>query len=463
MIRKHQRFFNSILVLLDSAMLLVAYGTAFYFKSETAALSDSQSLYLKSLIWIIPLLMTCYYLFDCYSPMRVRQFRKEALTILRAHILGVTFVQGIFYISKMYLFSREVLVVFSILSFLLLLMERYLVRLSLRQLRRHGYNLKHLLVVGTGPEAIDFSRKVRKHRDFGYSIIGFLGDADQILSGEIHSRPVLGGIERLGELLAAGMVDEVIAALPHSSGQRYPGLVDQCEHFGVRLRIIPDYRSYLPCRPVVEDFDGIPLLNVRNIPLDDPFNRWMKRFFDIFVALTVIILALPVLIAIAIGIKLTSPGPVLFCQERIGLGNRPFRMLKFRTMRVSDERTASSTWTTQDDDRKTKFGGFLRKSSLDELPQFINVLKGEMSVVGPRPERPFFVDKFRHTIPKYMVKHQVKPGITGWAQVHGWRGDTSITKRIECDIYYIEHWDIILDVKIMFMTVFKGLVNKNAY
>jgi Undecaprenyl-phosphate glucose phosphotransferase len=375
----------------------------------------------------------------------------------------VVIIFSVLFLNKHLEYSREVSLLFAFMGLFLILLERYVIRRTLRQLRRSGYNQKHMLIIGAGPVGMDFARKVRVHRDFGYNVIGFLDDDEEKQDNSIVGKPVLGGCAILTELLENQSVDEVVIALPLNAYDKYGSIVKECEKAGVRIRIIPDYNQFLSGSPQIEEFDGIPLLNVRKIPLDDPFNKFLKRLFDICVATIAIILTGPVMILITLGIKLTSSGPVFFRQERVGLNNRRFDMLKFRSMRVIDDMTAATTWTTVDDPRKTKFGAFLRKTSLDELPQFLNVLFGTMSVIGPRPERPFFVEQFKEEIPKYMVKHQVKPGITGWAQVNGWRGDTSIEKRIECDIYYIENWDLLFDVKIMFLTVFKGLVNRNAY
>jgi len=335
------------------------------------------------------------------------------------------------------------------------LVERYIVRSVMRFIRTKGYNLKHLLIIGAGPLGTDFANKVLIHRDFGYNVVGFLDDDLDKQNNIFAGKSVLGSCDRLPDLLDKNSFDEVVVALPLNADQKFSSIIYQCEKAGVRVRIIPDFNKYLPGNLKFEDFDGIPLLNTRYIPLDDPLNRFLKRALDFIVALSAIVVTSPIMTAIAIGIKLTSPGPVFFRQERIGLNNKHFNMLKFRSMRVQSDKTAATTWTTSDDPRKTKFGTFLRRTSLDELPQFFNVLAGNMS--------PFFVEQFREVIPKYMVKHQVKPGITGWAQINGWRGDTSIEKRIECDIYYIENWDFLFDIKIMFLTVFKGLINGNAY
>ncbi len=463
MIKKHQRFFNLILVVLDGVSLCLAYLCAYLLKWDDASVSQMDRIYFEVPLWMIPLLVVCYFFMEVYSPMRSRMFHKEMLLIIKAHLVGIIGVYSSLYLTRTYNFSREVLITFGLLGLLFMIVERFIVRRTLRYLRKMGYNQKHLLIIGAGKTGIDFAKSVRKHRDYGYSIVGFLDDDVSKHGTKIYWRPVLGGRELLPELIDMNRVDDVIVALPLAAYDKYRDIVEACEKGGVRIRIIPDYYGVLPRISKVEDFDGIPLLNIRHVPLDDPLNYFLKQWSDIVVSLLAIIFTAPLMFVIAVGIKLTSKGPVFFRQERIGLGNKPFMMLKFRSMRVADEVTASTVWTTENDPRKTPFGTFLRRTSLDELPQFLNVLRGDMSVVGPRPERPFFVRKFKGDIPKYMVKHQVKPGITGWAQVNGWRGDTSISKRIECDIYYIENWDLIFDVKIILMTIFKGLLNRHAY
>ena len=226
---------------------------------------------------------------------------------------------------------------------------------------------------------------------------------------------------------------------------------------------IPDYNNIIPTKPYTEDILGLPVINIRYVPLSNTFNALIKRSMDIAGAIVAIIVSSPVMLVLCMLIKLTSPGPLIYKQERVGLHNQTFRMYKFRSMEIQKESEEKKAWTVKNDPRVTGIGKFMRHTSLDELPQLFNILKGEMSLVGPRPERPFFVEKFREEIPRYMVKHQVRPGLTGWAQVNGYRGDTSIRKRIECDLYYIENWSVGFDIKIMFLTIFKGFINKNAY
>ena len=258
-------------------------------------------------------------------------------------------------------------------------------------------------------------------------------------------------------------MDEVAITLNLNEYHKLEQIVAICEKSGVHTKFVPDYYNFISTNPYTEDLDGLPVINIRNVPLTNTVNRMIKRLIDIIGSIVALILFSPIMLVVAILVKKSSPGPIFFAQERIGLGNRPFKMYKFRSMGVQDPKKEAKEWTTKNDARVTPVGRIIRKTSLDELPQFWNVLKGDMSLIGPRPERPLFVEKFKEEIPRYMIKHQVRPGITGWAQVNGFRGDTSIRSRIEHDLYYIENWSLGLDIKILFLTFFKGFVNKNAY
>lgn len=280
---------------------------------------------------------------------------------------------------------------------------------------------------------------------------------------EYRGYPVLGGIDKLVDVLLHKYFDLVVIALTSEDTDELGYILAQCEKAGVKSNVIPYYYKYVPTQPYMDDLDGLPVIDTRRVPLDNWFKSGLKRTFDILFASVAILLTSPIMLLSVIMIKLTSPGPVIFHQERVGLNRKQFMMYKFRSMHVQTDEEEREQWTTKNDPRKTKWGSFMRKTSIDELPQFFNVLKGDMSVVGPRPERPFFVEKFREEVPRYMIKHQVRPGITGWAQVNGLRGDTSIEERINHDLYYIENWTFSFDLQIIFLTVFKGLVNKNAY
>ena len=274
---------------------------------------------------------------------------------------------------------------------------------------------------------------------------------------------VIGTLEDLTYILEQNSLDEIAITLSLSEYEKLRHIVNLCEKTGVHTKFIPDYGNVIPTVPYTEDLLGMPVVHIRHVPLNGLLNATMKRVVDVFGASVAIILFSPIMLVVAITIKLTSPGPIIYCQERVGLHNRPFKMYKFRSMTVLDPNKEKMRWTTPGDSRVTPIGKIIRSTSIDETPQFFNVLFGDMSLVGPRPERPFFVEKFKEEIPRYMIKHQVRPGITGWAQVNGYRGDTSIIKRIEHDLYYIENWSLGFDFKILFLTAFKGFINKNAY
>ncbi len=284
---------------------------------------------------------------------------------------------------------------------------------------------------------------------------------DKVEAGtEYKGIRVLGTIDNLMVILPENKLDEIAITLSINEYARLEEIVNMCEKSGVHTKFIPDYNHIIPTKPYTEDLLGLPVINIRHVPLTNTINQMLKRAMDIVGAIFCLILFSPIMVCVAFLIKLTSPGPIIYSQERVGLHNRPFKMYKFRSMEVKEEKNG---WTKQNDPRVTPIGKIIRKFSIDEMPQFYNVLIGNMSLVGPRPERPFYVEKFREEIPRYMVKHQVRPGMTGWAQINGYRGDTSIRKRIDCDLYYIENWTMGLDIKILFLTLFKGFINKNAY
>ena len=274
---------------------------------------------------------------------------------------------------------------------------------------------------------------------------------------------VIGRIDSLKEYLDSNNFDEIAITLKIDEYSKLRDIVNICEKTGVHTQFIPDYNNIIPTRPYTEDLMGMPVINIRYVPLSNTFYSLIKRVMDVIISLTGILITSPLMVCIAVIIKTTSKGPLIYKQERVGLHNKSFMMYKFRSMRVQEAGEEKKAWTTKNDPRVTAVGKFIRRTSIDELPQLFNILKGDMSVVGPRPERPFFVEKFKEEIPRYMIKHQVRPGLTGWAQVNGYRGDTSIKKRIEYDLFYIENWTLGFDIKIMFLTIFKGLINKNAY
>ena len=384
-----------------------------------------------------------------------------------ANTVGILIVFAGFFLVLSYTeeaknFSRSMFAYFYIFNIVLEEVERLVVRGFLRSIRRRGYNQKHILLVGYSKAAEQYIDRIKQNPQWGYNIRGILDD--NIARGTVYKGvKVIGSIENLTFILPENKLDEIAITLGLEEYYKLEKIVSQCEKSGVHTKFIPDYGNIIPTRPYTEDLLGLPVINIRYVPLSNTFNAMVKRLMDIVGSIICIVIFSPVMLLSAILVKITSSGPLIFKQERVGLHNEKFMMYKFRTMYVQTEEEEKKGWTQKNDPRVTKVGGFLRKTSLDEFPQLFNVLKGDMSLVGPRPERPQYVEKFREEIPRYMIKHQVRPGMTGWAQVNGYRGDTSIRKRIEHDLYYIENWTLGLDIKILFLTVFKGFINKNAY
>ena len=384
-----------------------------------------------------------------------------------ANTIGILIVFAGFFLVLSYSedaknFSRSMFVYFYVLNIVFEEIERLFIRAFLRSIRRRGYNQKHILLVGYSKAAEQYIDRIKQNPQWGYDVQGILDD--NIARGTIYKGvKVIGSIGNLEYILPQNKLDEIAITLGLEEYYKLSKIVAECEKSGVHTKFIPDYGNIIPTRPYTEDLLGLPVINIRYVPLSNTFNALIKRLTDIIGAVVCIIVFSPLMLASAILVKTTSQGPLIFKQERVGLHNKPFKMYKFRTMYVQTEEEEKKGWTQKNDPRVTRVGAILRKTSLDEFPQLFNVLKGDMSLVGPRPERPQYVEKFREEIPRYMIKHQVRPGMTGWAQVNGYRGDTSIQKRIECDLYYIENWTLGLDFKILFLTVFKGFINKNAY
>ena len=466
MIKDNQKHFNRLQVLLDALVIVLSYIAAWLIQTNLIVRGRRAMLpmqtYMMALIFIVPGFLILYYAFTLYTPKRVQGRRLEASNIFLANALGLLGIMFVLYLIKQQDFSRTLLFVFIGINILATIVERNIIRYVLRDIRTRGMNLKHMILVGYSKAAEAFIDRVKENPQWGYQINGILDDNYGIGTAyrDVH---VIGACSDLEKILAENEQDEIAITLALNEYYKLRGVVAACEKSGVHTKFIPDYENIIPTRPYTEDLLGLPVVNIRHVPLTDNFNRILKRLMDVIGSMMAIIIFSPVMIITAIVIKLTSPGPLIFTQERVGLHNRPFKMFKFRSMEVQTEKQEKKGWTTRNDPRVTTVGKVIRKTSIDELPQLFNVLIGDMSLVGPRPERPQYVEKFREEIPRYMVKHQVRPGMTGWAQVNGYRGNTSIRKRIEYDLYYIENWTIGFDIKILILTVFKGFVNKNAY
>lgn len=399
-----------------------------------------------------------------YTAKRKRTFAYELFRIIQIHSISLLILLSVLFVYKEVDISRAFLLIYVISNICIVTLYRYVIKRAQRYWRAKGYNRQFVLILGAGTLGKRFYQNLLNHPDYGYEVVGFLDDNHTTHEPQHKKyKPILGTLDELDEILSRVLVDEVIIALPLDAHHKFARIIAECEKAGVKTMIIPDFFDILPSKPSFDNFAGIPLINVREIPLDELRNRALKRAFDISFALAALLVTFPLLILIALGIKLTSSGPIIFKQERVGLNRRTFMMFKFRSMKVLPDQISDTQWTTENDPRRTKFGAFLRHTSLDELPQFFNVLRGDMSVVGPRPERPFFVEQFKEEIPKYMVKHHIRPGLTGWAQSNGLRGDTSIEERIKYDIFYIENWTLLFDIKIIWKTIINGFINHNAY
>ncbi len=464
MIKDNQKYFNRLHLLVDAVVIALSYSLAWFIKfatpladTEPGVTALSVETYFSALYFIVPGYVALYYFFNMYTPKRTTRRKYEIAGLIKANTTGTMLFMVVLYAFKIEHFSRLLVGLFYVITIILSTLSKTMIRNILQYFRKKGYNLKYVLLVGYSRAAEEYVTRINANPQWGYVIRGILDD--RVPSGTLYKGvKVLGRIENLLYILPENKLDEIAVTLALEDYNRLERIVDLCEKSGVHTKFIPDYNNFVPSRPYTEDLMGLPVINIRYVPLTNTLNWMAKRAVDVLGALFGLLVSSPFMLLAAILVKATSPGPVIFKQE-----NKPFYMYKFRTMELQKPSQEKKAWTVKDDPRVTKVGKVLRKTSLDELPQFFNILAGEMSLVGPRPERPLFVEKFKEEIPRYMIKHQVRPGLTGWAQINGYRGDTSIRKRVEYDIFYIENWTMSLDIKIMFLTIFKGFINKNAY
>ena len=466
MIKDNERFFYRIHVVIDAFVIAVSYLFAcflqlgFFIQKDIGRLTTEE--YLLPLFFVVPGLLLLYYAFNLYTSKRIQGRRLEIGNIVKANSLMLLIFLSVLMLSHMDDFSRQLVFLFYGIDTVLEVIVRFLIRYVLVRIRKNGMNLKRILLVGYSRAAEEYIDRINSNPQWGYVVRGILDD--NIERGTMYKGvKVIGRIDNLLVILPQNHLDEIAITLGLNEYYKLERIVGLCEKSGVHTKFIPDYNNIIPTKPYTEDLLGLPVINIRHVPLSNTFNMMVKRCMDVCGSLAAIVLFSPVMLLMALLIKLTSPGPLIFKQERVGLHNRPFQMYKFRSMGVQNPKEEKKAWTVPGDPRVTPVGKIIRMTSIDELPQLFNVLKGDMSLVGPRPERPLFVEKFREEIPRYMIKHQVRPGMTGWAQINGYRGNTSIRRRIDYDLYYIENWSVGLDIKILFLTIFKGFINKNAY
>ena len=458
MIRKNQAFLNRVNILADILLVILAYMLASWLrldfldgsKGNMAAISGKTLLLAVAYALVLSFLLS---VLGFYNTTRTRRLIWKVRTILAAVTVSTLFASSLLFVFRLVDFSRGVLLVFYLATLVFLIGKYAFMRLVLRRFRSKGFNLKHVIVIGTGELAQQYKKDIEEEPELGFHIKGFIGNPDLL----DNKKENLGTFDELDRLLVSPDISEVVIALEPEEYAHIRNIIFICERNGVKYSVIPFYNDIIPANPTIESIGHSKLINMRVNRLENIGWAMLKRGFDLIVSILGLVLLSPLFLVLAVGVKCSSPGPVLFRQTRVGYKRRPFEMLKFRSLRQNKEE--NTAWTKDSDPRRTKFGSFIRKTSLDELPQLINVLKGDMSLVGPRPELPHFVEQFKETIPYYMVKHQVKPGMTGWAQVNGLRGDTSIEERIEKDLWYIEHWSPWLDMRILFKTFFGGAIN----
>ncbi len=452
---------------MDALIIVAAYMSAWAIKFAGTAADDAigridLKTYLKALIFVVPAYLVLYTVFRLYAPKRMHGQRYEMFNVIKANTIGLLSFILVLYLTRQIHFSRTMLVIFYGLNIAYEFLARVGLRIVLHGIRKRGLNQKHIVLVGYSRAAEGYIDRIKAYPQWGYSVLGILDDHVE-RDTKYRGEKIIGKVDDIEHIISENELDEIVITLSLDDYAKLEYIVTVCEKLGVHTKFIPDYNNIIPTRPYIEDVQGLPVINIRRVPLSSSFNKFIKRFTDIVIGSLCLLIFSPLMLIVSVLVKITSKGPVIYRQERVGLHNKTFYMYKFRSMKETTDGSDMKKWTVNDDPRVTRVGKFIRKTSIDELPQFINVLKGDMSIVGPRPERPYYVEKFKEEIPRYMIKHQVRPGITGWAQINGYRGDTSINRRIECDLYYIENWTLVFDLKIMIFTVFKGFINKNAY
>jgi len=462
MLKAHSRLLEHLALAGDLCLIAACWVSAYAIRFHLLRVTDVPPFrdYALQLLPILVVWGFAFHAFDLYRPSRLGSHLSEWFRVAIASTLGVLVLIAIMtFAFRGYEYSRLVITFFLVQSIVVVSLARAAFREVLRFARRRGYNQRYAIVVGGGEPAAEVLRVLRRRVDVGIRVLGLLSDKAEAPGIDA---PRLGGLEEIRAVLDRQQVDIVFIALPHSEYPRLTAVLNEIGDDPVAIHFVPDVFGLASLRGGVEEFESIPFIHLRESPLYG-WNRVAKRVLDLVVGGGALVLAAPAMLAIAAALKLVSSGPVLYRQERMGLDGQRFQMLKFRTMRVDAERETGPVWARPDDSRRTRLGTFLRRWSLDELPQLWNVLRGEMSLVGPRPERPSFVEEFRRRVPGYMLRHKMKAGITGWAQINGWRGQTSIEKRIEYDLYYIERWSLGFDLKILLLTFWSGFRNRNAY
>jgi len=478
MMRRHNRLLVLLYVVSDALIGMSAFGLAYAIRFFSGLIPVWKGIppfewYLTLLPWVGALVPVAFHVQGLYRLRRGRSRVDDFFAVFVGSILAVVLgIIGTLYYSTYYLpdelkdlgvyeVAQGVWLIFLVSTVILTYSSRELVREVLERRWRAGIGLKRVLIAGAGDLGRLIADKLLEHRELGFKVVGFLDDRAAGDHIGYRGLPLLGTLADADEIIQQEKIDHVYVTLPLEEHVKMLGLVEATNREGVDVHVVPDLLQFIALRARLENLDGVPIISLNDVPLRG-FNSVLKRVIDVAAsALALAVLAVPFLL-ISWLIRRTSQGPVFYTQERMGLDGKAFHVYKFRSMFLGAEDETGPIWARENDPRCTPVGRWLRRWDLDELPQFWNVLRGDMSIVGPRPERPYFVEQFKHRIPQYMLRHKVKAGITGWAQVNGWRGNTSLEKRIEYDLYYIENWSVGLDIKIMWLTVLKG-IQKHAY
>ncbi len=459
MIKQNQKIVNIANIISDAILIWISYFISVFIRFEVFSGTSSIQFFLFPCN-IIPViygisLVIGYIVLRMYGSHRFKNRMTESINIIFINACGIMAFMSAIYMLKIDNFPRGIVVLYWFFSCITVIGKRFVIRKFLRYKGWFGYGEKHVLVVGNGKLARQYIYDIEQNRHLGIKVIGYIGAEKDNFPAKRQGR-----YEDLQNILEQNYVDELVVALESHEINFMRTILACAEKEGTRVCLIPFFSEYFPAHVTMETIGISRLINIRATPLDNIFNSTVKRIMDIFGAIILIILTSPLMLVTVIGVRLSSPGKIFFKQKRVGLNKKQFDMLKFRSMR---ENTSQDTgWSTDQDPRKTKFGSFIRKYSIDELPQLFNVLTGDMSLVGPRPEVPFYVRQFKEDIPLYLVRQQVRPGMTGWAQVNGLRGDTSIEERVKYDIWYIQNWSIRLDIKILLKTAFGGFINNEV-
>jgi Undecaprenyl-phosphate glucose phosphotransferase len=466
MLKRHTEFFKNLLFLSDLLLVSGCWVAAYFIRFSAPVFPVTKGIPpIEPYLWLLlPILLVwgiCFSSFNLYRPRRMGSHLAEFFDLGKANTLCILILVALTFFSKTFEFSRLVILCFWLLNLVVLGFSRMVFREILRVLRRLGYNQRHVVVIGAGTLGQRVVHMLQDHQELGMKVRGYLSRNGSKVGQVFQGVPVIGTFQQADDLLK-GQVDVVFLCLPPDIENEAERLMNILSRTTAEVKIIPSIYEFITLRAEAEIFGGLPIITLQGSPLYG-WNLFLKRWVDVFGSVIALCLTFPFMILISIFIKITSPGPVLYRQKRVGLDGSPFEIIKFRTMQINAESETGPIWTLPGDDRCTRIGKILRGSSLDELPQFWNVLKGEMSIVGPRPERPEFINQFREQLPQYNLRHTMKAGITGWAQINGFRGNTSWEKRLTYDLYYIEHWSFWLDLKIMLITFWKGFIHREAY